>query len=252
MDLDLSACFQENNNIARKTTVVREYLNGLNNQLSNAGWTTDNGMLRIPKESTEFSFICFCGRIFRPVKCPKMVNKVLGIENAAYIKTEFFLHDSEPEYSKQKLSLISANYAVTEVSFNLASKTRLLADKITALSGEGYGARDENKDIIDLQALSELSDIDLKSACRMITSWAQSHLDKDGKPQPITPPVKIVHAARKTATTKSKIDDQTLAQMMGLLFARGRSGFNLRKNDWEKTCLQVADFLDKQILPLFD
>jgi hypothetical protein len=252
MDLDFSANFVENYEIPRKAAMVKEYLNSLNGRLSSDGWTTDHGTLRIPEKPTEFSFISFCGRIFQPIKCPKSVNKVLNIEGAAYIKTEFFLHDRDPEYKRQKLSLVFANYATTGVSFNLASKTRLLADKIIALSGEGYGAREENKDIIDLKELSALQGIELTSVRKMITSWGESHLGKDGNPQPIDPPVKIIHAAHQMASTKSTITDQALAEMTGLLYARGRPGFNLTKDQWKAMCLEVAEFLSSKVLPLFD
>lgn len=251
MDLDFSVCFQDDIGATQKSLVVKEYLGKLNEELLRAGWTTDHGTIRIPETSPGFNFICFSGRVFQPVKCRKTASIILGIKDAAYVKTEFFLHDSDHDFNRVKLSLISANYAEKEVHFNLASITRLLADKIIALSGEGYGARDESKDIIDLNSLSELNGINVKSAWKMISNWAKSHLDKDGNLQPIDPSVKIVHAAHRTAVTKSEITDEALAQMAGLLYARGRSGFNLSKDDWKGMCLQTVDFLDKQILPQF-
>ena len=252
MDLDFSVCFQENIGIPEKTTIVKEYLRELNDELSKAGWRTDHGMVKIPQTPLGFTSICFCGRVFQPVKCRKTTNKILGVEDAAFIKTEFFLHDHDPEFSRQKLLLISANYAVRDTFFNLASKTRLLADKIIALSGEGYGARDENKDIIDLKALSELNGIDFASVSNMIAGWAQSHLDQEGNLKPIDPPARIIHAAHQTVTTKSEITDEVLAQMTGLLYARGRPGFNVSRSDWRTMCFQVVTLLDEKILPLFD
>jgi hypothetical protein len=252
MDLDFSVCFQENVDIPQKATIVKEYLRELNGELLKSGWRADHGTMKIPETPLGFTSICFCGRIFQPTKCRKTVSKILGVEDAAFVKTEFFLHGHDPEYSRQKLLLVSANYAVRDVFFNLASKTRLLADKIVALSGEGYGARDENKDIIDLKALSELNGIDLTLASNMITGWAQSHLDQEGNLNPIDPPARIIHAARQTVTARSEITDEALAQMTGLLYARGRPGFNLSRNDWRSMCLQVVAFLDKRVLPLFD
>jgi hypothetical protein len=39
--------------------------------------------------------------------------------------------------------------------------------------------------------------------------------------------------------------------MMGLLYARGREGFNLKKSDWKKICVDVVSYLENKILPLF-
>jgi len=85
----------------------------------------------------------------------------------------------------------------------------------------------------------------------MISSWAKSHLDVNGKPHPIEPPVRIVHAACQTALDKSDLSAQTLAQMRVLLYARGREGFNLRISDWKKICVDVVSYLENRILPLF-
>jgi hypothetical protein len=99
--------------------------------------------------------------------------------------------------------------------------------------------------------ISELYGLDVPGAKRMISSWASSHLDADGKPQPIEPPVKIVHAARKTVLRRSDMSAEALAQMMGLLHARGREGFNLKTSDWKRVCIDIAGFLESKILPLF-
>jgi len=251
MDLDFSACFRESVGTNERLPIVRRYLERLNDQLLKDGWTTNHGMLKIPEIRPGFNPICFSARLFEPVKCPRTSSIVLGIHNAAFIKTEFFLYDTDPEYSRQNLSLASTDSAMRGIVFNLASKTRLLADKIIALSGQCYGARDENKDVLDLEALSELDGLDLGATRRMISSWARSHLDVNGKPQPIEPPVKIIHAARQTVLSKSDMSAEALAQMMGLLYARGREGFSLKTSDWRKICIDVAGFLEKKILSLF-
>jgi len=251
IDLDFSTCFQEAIGIPEKVSAVKGYLHQLNQELLENGWMKNHGTFRIPSTHPRFSTICLCGRVFQPIKCPRMSSKALNIHHAAYIKTEFFLYDTNPEYANQSLSLVSCNYARRNVVFNLASKTRLLADKIIALSGEGYGARNENKDIIDLKALSGLDGVNLESAASMIAGWAQAHLDDAGRQQPVYPPVKIIHAAREASLAKSQISDRALAEMMGLLYARGRPGYSLRRDEWRKTCLQVADFLEEQMVPLF-
>jgi len=251
MDLDFSACFRKSVETSERLPTVRRYLQTLNDQLWRDGWTTSHGMLRIPEIRPGFNPMCLSARLFEPVKCPKTNSMILGIRNAAFIKMEFFLYDNDPEYSEQKLSLASTDNAVREIVFNVASKTRLLADKIIALSGEGYGARDESKDILDLKSLSELYGLDVPGAKRMISSWASFHRDADGKPQPLEPPVKIVHAARKTVLRRSDMSAEALAQMMGLLYARGREGFNLKTSDWKRVCIDVAGFLKSSLLPLF-
>jgi hypothetical protein len=85
----------------------------------------------------------------------------------------------------------------------------------------------------------------------MISSWAKSHLDVNGKAHPIEPSIRIVHAARQTALEKSDLSAQVLAQMMGLLYARGREGFNLKRGNWKKICVDVVSYLENKILPLF-
>ena len=204
-----------------------------------------------PSDPAWFQRDLLSARLFEPIKCRRTSSRVLNIHNAAFVKTEFFLYDTESEYSNQRLSLVSTEYAVKDVTFNLASRTRLLADKIIALSGQGYGARDENKDILDLKSLCELDGLDLDGTHRMISSWAKSHLDVNGKAHLIEPPIRIVHAARQTALEKSDLSAQVLAQMMGLLYARGREGFNLKRSDWKKICVDVVSYLENKILPLF-
>lgn len=251
IDLDFSTCFEDGVEADERLSVVRSYLQRLKDQLLRDGWSANHGMPKIPAIQPGFSAICLSARLFKPIKCRRTSSRVLNIHNAAFVKTEFFLYDTEPEYSNQRLSLVSTEYAVKDVTFNLASRTRLLADKIIALSGQGYGARDENKDILDLKSLCELDDLDLDGTHRMISSWAKSHLDVNGKAHPIEPPIRIVHTARQTALEKSDLSAQVLAQMMGLLYARGREGFNLKRSDWKKICVDVVSYLENKILPLF-
>jgi len=249
IDLDFSTCFGDDIESDERAPIVRNYLQRLNDRLARDGWTTNHGTLRIPEGRPGFSAICLSARVFDPIKCPKSSSHVLGIHNAAFIKTEFFLHDTDPEYGNQNLSLVSVEYATKEVSFNLASRTRLVADKIIALSGQGYGARDESKDILDLKSLSELDGVDPCVAGRMISSWARAHLDANGKPCPIEPPIRIVHAAHRTVLDRSDMPTRALAEMTGLLYARGREGYNLKRSEWKKICNDVADFLENKILP---
>ncbi|TSA43220.1 hypothetical protein D4R54_01295 [archaeon] len=251
IDLDFSTCFEDGVEVDERLSVVWSYLQRLKDQLLRDGWSANHGILEIPAIQPGFSAICLSARLFEPIKCRRTSSRVLNIHNAAFVKTEFFLYDTEPEYSNQRLSLVSTEYAVKDVTFNLASRTRLLADKIIALSGQGYGARDENKDILDLKSLCELDGLDLDGTHRMISSWAKSHLDVNGKAHPIEPPIRIVHAARQTALEKSDLSAQVLAQMMGLLYARGREGFNLERSDWKKICVDVVSYLENKILPLF-
>lgn len=251
IDLDFSTCFEHSVEVNERLLIVRRYLHRLNDQLLREGWRANHGMMKIPEIQPGFSAICLSARLFEPIKCPRTSSRVLNIHNAAFVKTEFFLCDTEPEYTDQKLSLVSTEYAVRDVIFNLASRTRLLADKIIALSGQGYGARDQNKDILDLKSLCELDGLDLDVTHRMICGWAKSHLDANGKPQPIEPPVRIIHGTRQTALDKADLSAQALAQIMGLLYARGREGFNLKRSDWERICAEVAGYLENKILPLF-
>lgn len=251
IDLDFSTCFGENVEANERLSIVRSYLQRLDDQLLRDGWSAHHGMLRIPEIQPGFNAICLSARVFEPIKYPRRSSRVLGIRNAAFVKTEFFLYDVDPEYERQNLSLVSTEYAVKKVSFDLASKTRLLADKIIALSGQGYGARDESKDILDLKSISELDGLDLDTAGRMISNGARSHLDANGKPCPIEPPVKIIHAARQTTLGRSDMPARALAEMTGLLYARGREGYNLKRSDWKKICIDAAGFLEKKILPSF-
>ncbi len=72
-----------------------------------------------------------------------------------------------------------------------------------------------------------------------------SHLLSLAKPDAI-----VMHCL--PAHRGEEITDEVLAQMTGLLYARGRPGFNVSRSDWRTMCFQVVTLLDEKIIPLFD
>ena len=105
IDLDLSTCFEDGVEADEKPSIVRSYLQRLNDQLLRDGWNANHGMLKIPEIQSNFSAICLSARLFEPIKCHRTSSRVLNIHNASFVKTEFFLHDTEPESVDRKVGL---------------------------------------------------------------------------------------------------------------------------------------------------
>lgn len=243
-DIDLAVV--SSGNWRDKIKKVDAYLERLNVVLEKKGWVVGHGLIRSanPTEIKEFPFIRPIGRIFEAQKWPRLRSKLFGKseeDELAFVKAEFFLHETSPDYHKESLHFEITNDLV-QVSMNIATKSRLAADKIIAMAG-GYGGRQSFKDVLDYEALQTAGGVNKETVGEFIVQWARTQLDNNGETAPIDPPVKVLHDALNGLDEQSNASPQALAIAMGNMYQRGRAGYFTELTQWKKTCKKVQDSL---------
>lgn len=141
-DIDLSLPVQEG------FDVVESYVEELNSHLKERSYSS---FLEARPGSPGGDVICF-DRFFDPEYAEE---RYFGLHEGkgAWITVEFHVAEITPSFKKSKLSLLPALYGDIDVKFNCATRGKLLSDKIIASMGPYHEAREEAKDVLDLNAM---------------------------------------------------------------------------------------------------
>jgi len=238
-----------------KIPKIEKYLKLLNDALVARGWKNGHGLIRPanPTGRKEFPFIYATGRVFQSQKWPRNPSQLFGRssqETIAFVRVEFFLHETRPDYHRKSLEF-EITSDLRQVSMNIATKDRLAADKIIAMAG-GYGGRQDFKDVLDYHALVETGGLDKEKVADFIAEWARTHVDSDGTDDPIEPPVKVLHDALRNLEEQSKAPGERLATAMATMYARGRAGYFTEIERWKGTCRNIGSSIRELMkLPAF-
>jgi len=185
-------------------------------------------------------------RTFDPIYAKTYTdNRLFGITaGTAFVSIDFFLEETSASYRKQRLNLIPTQYIDASLSFPVATRERLLADKIIVLSGteEPYFAKEEEKDVLDLGMLAaQANEIDWEETQEMLKEWAIR--------KKINPPSRVVYASRKTVEKmRNEMDEQRLATTINALLPRPKAFASTK--DWKDNCNAVIQFLDRFLVML--
>jgi len=216
---------------------IERYAKKLEASLTETGFP--KGTLRLPIQPMNGS-VLEVARTFEPLYAKSYTpNRLFAIEaGTPYVLIDFFLNETSPSYRKEKLNLIPSRYLDRVVHFQVATKERLLTDKVVVLSGESepYEAKQEVKDVLDLGMLAnQVGGLHLDESKRMLDAWAASKL--------IDPSLRVVRASKHTVEKlREEVDDQRLATDINALLPRSRVFASVR--NWRQHCDAVITFLD--------
>lgn len=144
-DIDLGLSVQE------EFDAVESYVEKLNSHLKREGYSSYGGLLEVRPGKPEGEAMCF-DRFF-DAKYADDINFGLHGHRGVWVTVEFHVMEVTPSFGESKLSLIPAIYGSVDVQFNCATREKLLSDKIIASMGPYYDAREEAKDVLDLNAM---------------------------------------------------------------------------------------------------
>lgn len=144
-DIELGLSTQE------EFDAVESYVEELNHHLEKRDYDKYRGLLTDRPGSPEGDVICF-DRFFDAEYAEDRRFDLHG-RKGVWITVEFHTADVTPSFEESELSILPAQYGEVDVQFNCATRGKLLSDKIIAAMGPYYDAREEAKDILDLNAM---------------------------------------------------------------------------------------------------
>lgn len=130
---------------------VESYVEELNHHLEKRDHDEYSGLLTDRPGSPKGDVICF-DRFF---DAEYAEDRRFGLHGrrGVWVTVEFHTADVTPSFEESELLILPARYGEVDVRFNCATRGKLLSDKIIAAMGPYYDAREEAKDILDLNAM---------------------------------------------------------------------------------------------------
>lgn len=217
-----------------KVTRILEYIQAVNEHLRRErGFGSDYGTFNYLEPPSQGNVVPVA-RFYKPVKFPARHNRLFN-RSGGWILIDFFLHEEEPEFSKQELAIIPALHLPRKISLPIATRERLLADKIIVLFDKAQDPRAEPyKDILDLSALFEMQQkMHMERSLRFVNSWADSHKLKAS--------FLVSGAANAIRAQKDEVTEQVLAQDINAILPR-RMVFDAVPA-WRSFCERVIERL---------
>lgn len=221
--------------IQRSFQDVKSYVQHVNAHLKTEGYS---GILRSRPGKPRGDIIVF-DRFFDPLFCEPQYHG-LHEREGCWIMVEFDTKERSPLYEELKLALLPALHGEVSLRFNCATRGKLLSDKIIASMGPYYDAREEIKDLLDLNLM--LSEPEFQRCVPEARDLIRGHASQVG----VSYDRIIGRAASTMGREEEEMNEEKLATAVNAILPREHRFEDLAA--WREHCEKTINLFERFFL----